>query len=80
MHCLDDIETIYLNNSKKRVYIRHWRFLPQTHAYRGMKHQFDGTRERGEAPRHFDRHVYDQVKDLLAAHGNKNGKKSTLGK
>jgi hypothetical protein len=64
-HCLDDTESVWLNNSRKRVYVRHRRFLPHSHAYREMKHQFDGTRETGSAPRHFNgQHVYDQmVKD-----------------
>ena len=44
-HCLDDMETIWLNNSRKWVYVRHRRFLPKSHAYRNMKRQFDGTRE-----------------------------------
>jgi hypothetical protein len=63
--CLDDTESVWLNNSRKRVYVRHQRFLPHSHAYREMKHQFDGTRETGSAPRHFNgQHVYDQmVKD-----------------
>ena len=43
-HCLDDTETLWLNNSKKQVYVRHRRFLPDSHAYRQMKCQFDGTR------------------------------------
>ena len=44
-HCLDDMETVWLNNSKKRVYVRHRRFLPKSHPYQEMKCQFDGTRE-----------------------------------
>jgi len=60
--CLDDTETIWLNNSKKRVYVRHRRFLPKSHPYQEMKHQFDGTRETGSSPRHFSgQQVYDQV-------------------
>ena len=46
-HYLDDMETIWLNNSKKRVYVRHQHFLPMSHPYWEMKHQFDGTREIG---------------------------------
>ena len=53
IHCLDDTETLWLNNSQKQVYVWHQRFLPASHAYRGMKCQFDGTREEGKAPRHF---------------------------
>ena len=61
-HCLDDTETVWLNNSKKRVYIRHRRFLPKSHPYREMKCQFHGTRETGSTPRHFSgQQVYDQV-------------------
>ena len=78
-HCLDDTETIWLNNSKKRVHVCHRRFLPKSHAYRNMKRQFDGTREMEKAPSNFDgHHVYDQVKDLPIAHGKKG--KTTLGK
>ncbi|XP_040376951.1 uncharacterized protein LOC102718982 isoform X1 [Oryza brachyantha] len=73
-HYLDDTETIWLNNSKKRVYLRNRRFLHQSHPYRGMNHQFDGTREKASAPRHFSGEVYNQVKDLPAAHG----KESTI--
>jgi hypothetical protein len=35
--CLDDTETVWLNNSKKRVYVRHRHFLPKSHPYREMK-------------------------------------------
>jgi hypothetical protein len=76
MHCLDDTKTIWLNHSKKRVYIRHQRFLPKSHPYRHMKRQFYGTREIGDPPRHFDgKHVYKQVKDFPAAHGKNVGNK-----
>ena len=71
-HYLDDTETLWLNNSKKQVYICHRRFLPDSHAYRQMKHQFDGTRELAKALRHFSAaYVYSQVKDLPNAHGKK---------
>ena len=53
--CLDDTETVWQNNSKKRVYVRHRRFLPLSHPYREMKYQFDGMRETGSAPRNFSR-------------------------
>ena len=40
----------------------HQRFLPKSHPYQDMKHQFDGTRETGSTPRHFNgQQVYDQV-------------------
>jgi len=71
-HYLDDTETLWLNNSKKQVYVRHRRFLPDSHAYRQMKHQFDGTRELAKALRHFSiAYGYSQVKNLPNAHGKK---------
>jgi len=77
--CLDDTESLWLNNSKKRVYIRHRRFLSRSHPYLLMKRQFDGTIEKGSAPRHFTGHdVYDQVKDVNVTLGK--NKKSALGK
>ena len=61
------------------MYVRHRRFLPDSHAYRQMKRQFDGTRELAKAPRHFSAaYVYSQVKDLPNAHGKKST--TTLGK
>lgn len=51
--CLDDTQSVWLNNSRKRVYVRHRRFLPKNQAYSDMKMNFDRTRERGSAPRHF---------------------------
>ena len=51
--CLDDMKIVWLNNSKKRVYVRHRRFLPKSHPYWEIKHQFDGTRGTGSAPGHF---------------------------
>jgi hypothetical protein len=73
MQFLDDTETIWLNNSKKRVFVRYRRLLPKSHTYRQTRSHFDGTKEIQEAPRHFDgEHVYTQVKqvkDLPTANG-----------
>ena len=43
-HCLDYTESVWLNNSRKTVYMRHRRFLPKYHPYRKMKKQFDGKK------------------------------------
>lgn len=78
-HCLDDIESLWLNNSNKRVYLRHRRFLPRSHPYSRMKRQFDGTIETTSAPRHFTgQHVYDQVKHIDVTFGK--NKIANLGK
>ena len=72
VQCLDDTETLWLNNSKKQVYLRHRRFLLTSHAYRKMKEQFDGTKETASAPRHFSgEYVYNQVKDINVTFGKK---------
>ena len=61
-HCLDDTKTVWLNNLKKRVYVRYRHFLPKSNPYREMKCQFDCTREIGSIARHFSgQQVYDQV-------------------
>lgn len=70
--CLDDTESLWLNNSKKQVYLRHRRWIPKSHVYRKMKVQFDGTRETTPAPRNFSgEHVYSQVYDLDVTLGKK---------
>ena len=64
-HCLDATESVWLNNSRKTVYMRHRRFLPRSHPYRKMKKQFDGNKEDSSAPRAFrGKEVYDMVKDI----------------
>ena len=71
-HCLEDTGSLWLNNPKKQVYLRHRCFLPQSHAYRKMKQQFDGTKETSLAPRHFNgKYVYNQVKDINVTFGKK---------
>ena len=37
VHCLDDTETLWLNHSKKQVYLRNRRLLVKAHGYRKMK-------------------------------------------
>lgn len=65
LHCLDATESVWLNNSRKTVYIRHRRFLLRSHPYRKMKKQFDENKEDGLAPRAFrGKKVYDIVKDI----------------
>lgn len=64
-HCLDATESVWLNNSRKTVYMRHRRFLSRSHPYRKMKKQFDGNKENDSAPRAFRvKEVYDMVKDI----------------
>src|SRR6266498_2375843 len=58
--CLGDTQYVYLFGSKKLVYMRSRRFLPPSHRYRKMRKEFDGTEEKGRAPKHLDiRHAID---------------------
>lgn len=72
IQCLDDIEGVWLNNSKKQVYLRHRCFLSISHEYQNMEEQFDGTKETSLPPRHFSgEYVYNQVKDINITIGKK---------
>ena len=51
--------------SKKLVYIRSRWFLPPSHRYCKITKKFDGTEERGRAPKHVDRKlVFEMVKNI----------------
>jgi hypothetical protein len=70
--CLDDTESMWLNESKKIVYMQHRHFVPMNHPYRKMMSQFEGTREKASPPRHFSgQDVYDKVKDINVVLGKR---------
>src|SRR5437762_5232114 len=63
--CLGDTQYVYLFGSKKLVYMRSRRFLPPSHKYRKMRKEFDGTEEKGRAPKHVDgKLVFELVKNI----------------
>ena len=74
------LRSLWLNSSKKQVYLRHRCFLP--YAYRKMKQQFDCMKETSLALRHFNgKYVYNQVKDINVTFGKNHKpwrKKSTI--
>ena len=78
--CLGDTQYVYLFGSKKLVYMRSQRFLPPSHRYRKMRKEFDGTEEKGRAPKHLDgKLVFELVKNIKVVFGKKvaKGKETT---
>src|SRR6266498_764678 len=60
--------------------MRSRRFLPPIHRYRKMRKEFDGTKERGRAPKHLDgKVVFEMVKNIKVVFGKKvlKGKETT---
>src|SRR5438132_13919999 len=71
---------MYLCGSKKLVYMRSRRFLPSSHSYRKMRKEFDGTQEKGRAPKHLDGNVvFELVKNIKVVFGKNvpKGKETT---
>src|SRR6266508_3833023 len=61
-------------------YMRSQRFLPSSHRYRKMRKEFDGTEEKGRAPKHLDgKLVFELVKNIKVIFGKKvtKGKENT---
>src|SRR5207237_7369251 len=60
--------------------MRSRRFLPPSHRYRKMRKEFDGTEEKGRAPKHLDgKLVSELVKNIKVVFGKKvpKGKETT---
>src|SRR6266508_5322100 len=78
--CLGDTQYVYLFGSKNLVYMRSRWFLPPSHKYRKMRKEFDGTEEKGRAPKHVDgKLVFELVKNIRVVLGKKvaKGKEGT---
>ena len=77
---MGDTQYVYLFISKKLVYMRSRWFLPPSHRYRKITMEFDGTEERGRAPKHLDwKLVFELVKNIKVVLGKKvpKGKETT---
>ncbi|XP_044421992.1 uncharacterized protein, partial [Triticum aestivum] len=69
-HCLDDTDSIYLDNCRKNVYLGHRRFLPSRHPVRKKGKHFKGEADHRTKPRHrTGADVHDMVKDLKVVFG-----------
>jgi hypothetical protein len=76
-HCLDDTDSIYLDNYKKNVYLGHRRFLPRRHAVRKKGKHFKGEADDRKKTRHrTGDDILDMVKDLKVIFGKGPGGQS----
>ena len=72
--CVDKTKSTYLPATKKLVYMRHRRFLPRGHRYRGMLRHFDGTFEKDTAERRcIGSVVFEMVRNIKVILGKKKG-------
>jgi hypothetical protein len=74
--CLDDTKWMYLDGSKKVVYIRNRRFLKEGHKYRSKLYlkYFGNIPEDEDRPlerRHDGQYVYQMVKNICVIYGKK---------
>ena len=77
---MGDTQYVYLFGSQKLVYMRSRWFLPSSHRYRKMTKEYDGTKERGRAPKHLDgKLVFKLFKNIKVVFGKKvpKGKETT---
>jgi hypothetical protein len=78
-HCLGEIDSIYLDKSKKVVYLGHRRFLSPKHQLKKKGMHFNGEAEvRGKPKRHTSDDIFDMVKDLKVILGKGPGSLSVL--
>ena len=77
MHCLDDTNSIYLDNCKKNVYLGHHRFFPSRHPVRKKGKHFKGEADQRTKPcQRTGDDVHDMVKDLKVIFGKGPGGQS----
>jgi hypothetical protein len=74
--CLDDTKWVYLDGSKKVVYLRNRRFLKMDHKYRSKLYlRYYGDIPEDEPPperRHNGQYVFKMVKTIQIVYGKKN--------
>jgi hypothetical protein len=74
--CLDGTKWVFLDGSRKIVYIRNWRFLKTGHKYRGKLYlRYYGNISEDEPPpkRHRNgEHVFRMVQNIHVVYGKKN--------
>jgi hypothetical protein len=73
---LDDTKWVYLDGSKKVVYLRNCRFLKTDHKYHNKLYlRYYGDIPKDEPPpkrHHHGQHVYKMVKTIPVVYGKKN--------
>jgi hypothetical protein len=64
-HCFRKIDSQYLSESQKTVYVGHQCYIPMKHQFQSMKDQFNGnTAKRHPLPHITGHKVYEMVKDV----------------
>jgi hypothetical protein len=64
-HCFREIDSQYLSESQKIVYMGHRHYIPIKHQFQNMKDQFNGKIEKRHPPSYLTSHkVYEMVKDV----------------
>jgi hypothetical protein len=64
------MESIYLPSLSKLAYMQHHKFLPPKHRYHQWRSRFDGTIEKGEAPKHSGgEFVFQMIKNITVIFG-----------
>jgi len=77
--CEEDTFSLQLKHSRKTVYLGSQRFLHVSHRYRRLRKAFDGSIEKGRAPKALtSEDVYQWVNHFRASYGK--GKKITVEK
>jgi hypothetical protein len=64
-HCFRKIDSQYLSESQKTVYVGHQCYIPMKHQFQSMKDQFNGNTVKRRPLPHITGHkVYEMVKDV----------------
>jgi hypothetical protein len=72
LHCFKEIDSWYLSESRKIVYMGHQRYIPMKHPFWSMKYQFNGNTEKMRPPLHLTCHeVYEMVKEVHVVLGKR---------
>jgi hypothetical protein len=61
-HCFREIDSQYLSESQKTLYMGHRHYIPIKHPFQSMNDQFNGNTEKKRPPPHLTGHeVYEMV-------------------
>jgi hypothetical protein len=71
-HYFREIDSQYLSESRKIVYMGYWCYILMKHLFRSMKDKFNGNNEKRRPPPHLTgREVYEMVKDVHVVLGKR---------
>jgi hypothetical protein len=80
-HCFREIDSQYLRESRKIVYMGHRCYIPMKLSFQSMKDKFNGNNEKRHPPPHLTGHeVYEMVKDVHVVLGKRKRTGKNTGK